>query len=143
MPKQLFLKCIFCNHFGHDGSLVVEIKRYWSRHNESQPASAKRSLAIAQGGIDNPNRHRRKSCDLGAWAMTTNFLKVRFALSTLYCHGICHGIYQAKVFCHNFPVCPYAQLPSPQNRKFYVYCRLAVSEISTDSQTALRTKIWG
>ena len=48
----------------------------------------------------------------------------QFALSKFYCRGVAHE--KTAFFKNDFPLFP--QGPPPQKRKFYFYCRRAVSE---------------
>ena len=68
---------------------------------------------------------------LGACATTTNFSTVKFALSKFYCRGDSHKKKKKTAFWTIFLSTPKA--PPLKKRKFYFYCRLAVSE-KHDSQ---------
>ena len=56
--------------------------------------------------------------------MTTKFLDNKFALSIFIVVAFPK---KNPAFLDDFPLCPQAPSP-PQKRKFYFYCRLAVSE---------------
>ena len=48
---------------------------------------------------------------------------IKFAISNFYCRGVSHK----NSVVDDFPLCP--QGPPLKNRKFYFYCRLAVSDL--------------
>ena len=66
---------------------------------------------------------------LGGFSPSENCSTIKFALSKFYCRGVSHEKQHFWTFLDDFPLCP--QDPPPQKRKFYFYCRLAVSENRT------------
>ena len=63
----------------------------------------------------------------GECTMTTIFSTIKCALSKFYCHGVSHEKHRFGRFFLSAP-----NSPPSQNRKFYFYCRLAVSNLSCD-----------
>ena len=79
------------------------------------------------GGVDTEFPHRLPGSMIGARAMTTLPLTIKFSHSKM----LFMELPQKNDFLDDFPLCPQCPRPPPlqKQRKFYFYCRLAVSEI--------------